>query len=120
MQKRVRAVLVLTALLLAAAVVTTWACPDPPWVWIVTPPTNDTVSGTTLIQVGINEEVDVTGVDLYLDDQLLTSLISAPYSYQWDTTKVAEGSHKLRAVAHPKKGKDGKSRRVYVTVKNRS
>jgi hypothetical protein len=110
----------MAALLLAVVVVAAWACGDPPWVWIVAPTNYATVSGVAPIQIEVKSGIQVTGIDVYLDDQLAITLASAPYKCQWPTTKSAEGWHQLRAVAHRQDGADGTSKRVYVVVENKT
>lgn len=116
MYKRTYPVVILVVALLSIIGAVVWAC-DPPIIIIHGPKTDATVSGTTPIQVDVKEGIEVTGIDIYLDGKLLAALTSAPYTYKWDTTKTADGPHKLRAVGHLKDGTDSKSKRVRVTVK---
>ncbi len=102
------------------AIALAWACYDPPWIWFIVPGDGDTVSGTTPIEVGVNSGIEVTGVDLYLDGECAITLDSAPYTCEWDTTEIPDGSHTLMAVAYSMDGAIGESKRVHVTVKNKN
>jgi hypothetical protein len=117
MGERARAALIVAVLLCAAAVVAAWAC-DPPIVIINSPGDGGTVSGTIEIQLSVTSETDVKGVDIYLDENLLDSLTTEPYTYKWDTTKAENGAHKIYVKARATDRKDGVSKTITVTVKN--
>lgn len=62
-----------------------------------------TPGGTTYTNSTVSIQLQVQGdtpeqVELVVDDQPLTTL-QAPYTFSWDTTSVAEGSHRLGARA---------------------
>jgi redox-regulated HSP33 family molecular chaperone len=67
-------------------------------VTITSPASGSTVSGTVSLtarttgKVNVAYTLDGSG---YLD----AVLVASPYSFSWDTTKVANGSHKLTAGA---------------------
>src|SRR5512146_3259072 len=104
------------------------AC-DPPSGGINTPPsggttttdsaaTTSTVSGTLALTFTVTSETEVTGVDLYIDDAVVTTLTTAPYAYDWDTTKYTNGDHVLYIKIHAKDREDGVSDKVTLTVSN--
>ena len=121
MHSKGKPLLLLGALLVAALGVCAWAC-DPPGGIINSPGGGATVSGATSVEVGITKsETPVVGVDIYVDDSLLASVAKGTdnvYSYDWDTTKVKNGPHKLYAKIRATGRKDGVTPTVSVTVKN--
>ncbi len=79
-----------------------------------------TVSGTTVeIIASATDDVAVAGVQFLLNGQNLGEEdTTAPYSYTWDSTTVANGSHKLGAIARDAAGNTSKALAGSVTVQN--
>lgn len=72
----------------------------------------------TLIANGaVSASTTLSKVELYVDDTLLTTGNSLPYSYDWDTTTVANGSHVLHARVYDAAGDSGQGD-LTVTVFN--
>jgi Bacterial Ig domain/Fibronectin type III domain len=91
----------------------------PPTVSLTAPANNATVSGATSISANASDNVGVTSVQFQLDGNALGSPDTvAPYTYSWDTTKVADGIHTLTAVASDAATNTTTSSSVTVTVKN--
>jgi chitodextrinase len=89
-----------------------------PTVNVTAPAAGATVSGTTVISANASDNVGVKNVQFKLDGTLLGSqLTTAPYGVSWDTTKVANGSHTLTAIAADAAGNTASSS-VTVTVNN--
>lgn len=75
--------------------------PDsPPTITITNPDDGQTVSGTVTIQIDASDDNGISKVEIYIDNVLTVTLTTAPYTYQWDTTTAANGSHTLRATAY--------------------
>jgi len=91
-----------------------------PTVNITAPTAGATVSGTaTTVSASASDNVGVKNVQFKLDGNLLGSqLTAAPYSVSWDTTKVANGSHTLTALASDAAGNTTTSSSVTVNVNN--
>jgi len=105
----------------SAQICGTPTAPDqtPPTVSITAPASVSTVSGTTTVSANASDNVGVTGVQFKLDGNLLGNrLTSAPYTYAWDTTKVANGNHTLVALASDAAGNTTTSTSVIVNVNN--
>ncbi|MFO7641695.1 MAG: S8 family serine peptidase, partial [Candidatus Competibacteraceae bacterium] len=85
---------------------------------ITSPTGGATVSGVTAVGVSATDNVGVTRVDLYANNKLVASDTTSPYDFTWDTSKVADGSTTLTAVAHDAAGNPGQSSQVTVTVSN--
>ncbi len=79
------------------ATATPVATPTPgPVVKLVAPQTASTVSGT--VQVVSQVSGSVSFINLYIDSNMLAQ--SAPLTYNWDTTKVVNGSHIVSVQAY--------------------
>lgn len=91
----------------------------PPVVAITGPANNATVSGTVQVTASATDNVGVARVQLQLDGQNAGAAVTAaPYVYSWDTTKVSNGSHTLRAIATDTSNNSATSAVVTVTVSN--
>jgi bacterial leucyl aminopeptidase len=90
----------------------------PPSVSITAPAGGATVSGTVTISANATDNVGVTQVDFLVDGVVKGSDTSAPYSFAWDTTTAANGSHTLTARAADGAGSSATSAAVSVTVSN--
>ncbi|HSX28342.1 MAG TPA: Ig-like domain-containing protein [Candidatus Saccharimonadales bacterium] len=93
--------------------------PTPPTVQLSAPANNATVSGTQAITAAASDAQGITSVQFKLDGvNLGSALTTAPYTYNWDTTKVTNGAHKLTAVATNQANLSTTSTEVAVTVNN--
>ncbi len=90
----------------------------PPQVDIAAPAPATVVNGTTEVSADASDSVGVDLVELYLDEQLVGSLTSAPYSWSWDTTQEPNGSHVIKARARDRAGNTADSAPVTVMVNN--
>lgn len=102
----------------AAAVAAPAADTQAPTVAISTPAGGATVSGTVAIDVAASDNVGVTRVDLKVNGTLLASDVGAPFQFSWDSTKVANGTASLVAVAYDAAGNSKSSTAVSVSVAN--
>ena len=84
----------------------------PPTVIITAPTNGATVSGTTTISVSVSDE-DTIVPDIYIDGAYVTTA----YTYSWDTTAYADGSHTVYAEATDTGGLTGDDTNT-VTVDN--
>lgn len=91
----------------------------PPTASITTPANGATVSGVVTVSADASDNVGVTSVQFQLDNTPLGNPITAaPYSFSWNTSTVANGTHSLVAVARDAAGNIGTSQPVTVTVGN--
>ena len=88
-----------------------------PTVSITSPSDGVTVSGTISAQVTANDNVGVASVSLKVDGVLLAGDNTAPYTFPWNTSAAANGSHTLTAIAVDGAGNSA-SATVSVTVNN--
>jgi subtilisin family serine protease len=85
---------------------------------ITSPTAGQIVNGNVVVQVNAQDNVGVTQVELYQDGQLIGTKTSAPYTFNWNTDAVSEGSHTLSSRALDAAGNTGNSAPVTVTVKH--
>ena len=90
----------------------------PPTTSITAPASGATVGGTTTVSASASDNVGVTRVEFYVDGALKATDTATPYTFAWDTTAYAAGSHDLASRAYDAAGNVGTSATVTVTVSN--
>lgn len=85
---------------------------------ITAPASGTTLSGAVQTNVSATDNLGVTKVELYVNDSLIASDTTAPYSFYWDTTDFADGNYTLYAIASDAAGNAGQSSQVHVTIRN--
>jgi hypothetical protein len=86
---------------------------------ITSPSAGATVSATTAIQASASDNDAIDYVEFYRGGStLLGSDSAAPYSFNWDTTSVTDGSYSLTVRAYDISGNVRTSAAVSVTVNN--
>lgn len=89
-----------------------------PTVGIASPAASSSVSGVATVDVTATDNVGVSRVELWVNGSLLATDTSAPYSFSWDTTRVANGTASLQARAFDAAGNAATSSSVAVNVAN--
>jgi len=85
----------------------------------VTSPLAGTVSGIVPVTATATDNVGVTSLQIQLDGvNLGLAGTSSPVTVSWNTTRSANGLHRLRAIARDLAGNIGTSADVVVTVNN--
>lgn len=78
-----------------------------------------TVNGKTVTySVNASDNVGVSKVEFYVDNKLIATDTTSPFSTSWDTTTYTNGSHTLVAKAYDAAGNVGTSQTVTVTINN--
>jgi len=90
----------------------------PPTVSIINPAPGSSVTGLVPVSAQAADDVGVRSVRFQLDGQPLEHDVTARYTTWWDTTKTANGSHSLTAVARDGAGNATASSAVVVRVNN--
>jgi hypothetical protein len=90
----------------------------PPTTSITAPANGATVSGTVSVTASASDNVGVTKVEFYLDGALQVTDTATPYTWSFNTTTVANGSHTLQTKAYDAAGNVGSSSTISVTVSN--
>jgi hypothetical protein len=91
----------------------------PPSVALTAPGAGASVSGTIAVAANASDAGGVAGVQFKLDGANLGAEdTTTPFSINWDTTSVGDGSHTLTAVARDAAGNSSTSSAVVVSVSN--
>ncbi len=92
-----------------------------PTVSMTAPVNGASVANAVVVSAAASDNIGVASVQFLLDGQNLGSpLTVAPYSITWDSRTVANGSHRLSALARDKAGNQATSAAVSVNVSNSS
>lgn len=90
----------------------------PPTVSITAPANGATVSGSVSVTANASDNVGVSKVEFYLDGTLQSTDTTSPYSWSWDSTTAANGTHSLTAKACDAANNSATSAAVSVMVSN--
>jgi subtilisin family serine protease len=91
----------------------------PPAVAITTPASGAKVGGTISVSANATDNVGISKVQFYRDSNvLLGTVLSPPFSINWNTTSVTAGAHTLYAVATDSSNLTATSATISVTVDN--
>ncbi len=89
-----------------------------PSVSLTTPVSGVSVSGTVTVGATASDIIGVERVEFYINNNLTNTDTAAPYSYDWNTSGVDNGTATLLAKAFNTAGVAGQSDTVSVTVAN--
>jgi peptidoglycan/xylan/chitin deacetylase (PgdA/CDA1 family) len=89
-----------------------------PTVSLTSPTSGAAVAGTTTLQASASDNVAVDHVDFLVDGTRVGTASSAPYTYSWDSTTVADGTHAVAARAVDGAGNTTTSSSASVSVRN--
>ena len=89
----------------------------PPTVAIASPSSGAVLTGTEQIDVDADDDSRIEKVDLWVDGQLRSIDLAAPYSFSLNTTTLANGTHTIEVRAHDIDGKRATATKT-VTVAN--
>lgn len=82
------------------------------------PVAESVVSGLVAVDVTASDDVGVTKVELRVNGAVVATDTGSPYAFSWDSTKAANGTATLQAVAYDAAGNAGSSKSTTVTVSN--
>lgn len=88
-----------------------------PTVSIASPASGAVLSGIETVDVDAEDDTRVEKVDLWIDGQLRSIDLTAPYSFSLDTTTLANGTHTVEARVYDVDGRRASASRS-VTVSN--
>jgi thermitase len=108
---------------IAAAMGTSSTSPPPadttaPTAAIAAPLAGSTVSGLVPVDVSASDNVGVSKVELRVNGAVVATDTGSPFAFSWDSTRVANGSANLQAVAYDAAGNAGASTTTTVSVSN--
>ena len=90
----------------------------PPTVTLTVPANGVTISNTVGLSATAVDNIGVAGVKFFVNGTQLVDVTSPPYSYNWDSSTVANGTYKLCAQARDAAGNVAWSGTNNVTVNN--
>ncbi len=77
----------------------------PPYLSIINVSDGSCVSGVFNIELYASDDGDeLSKVELYIDNSLVKTFTSSPFSYEWDASAAGEGNHSIKAVAYDETG----------------
>lgn len=88
----------------------------PAIVWVA-PANGDSLTGTEDLTVNATDDVGIDKIEFYVDEKLVGSIASG-MTCSWDSANVANGTHKLKAVAYDKAGNKAETEEISVTTQN--
>jgi chitodextrinase len=89
----------------------------PPAVTLTAPVEGASISGTVPLTASASDNVGVTKVEFYDNSSLVGTDTSSPYSVNWDSSKILNGSHLITARAYDAAGNVSSDSNT-VTTKN--
>lgn len=104
--------------LIAALSNTPPADEESPAVFITFPEDGSAAKGEVAVTVWATDNLEVTEVQLYINEELYTWASEAPYEFNWDTAQYVDGAHTLQAFAYDGSGNKGESSVTTVYVDN--
>jgi hypothetical protein len=89
---------------------------------ISSPTGGTTVSGNFTVTASASDNVGVSKVEFYLDSATTpaATITSSPYTFNWNTSSVANGTHTIKAKAYDAANNVGQFATVSITVNNTS
>jgi hypothetical protein len=88
-----------------------------PLMWIMSPYEDETVSGMVTIDVEAYDASGIAGVVFEMDGAVIGAEdVAAPWSYAWDTSASAPGSHLITVIVRDTAGNAARSDTVPVVV----
>lgn len=88
----------------------------PPLIQITSPPAGTPLGGTVTITHSVSDNIGVQSVELRIDG-ILKGVLSAPYTYTWDTVTAVGKNHVIQSTARDRAGNPGVAT-LNVTIKN--
>ncbi|MDB5163684.1 MAG: hypothetical protein JWS12_301 [Candidatus Saccharibacteria bacterium] len=89
----------------------------PPKVTLTSPANGATISGSVNVAATASDNVGVTKVNFEVDGTQVSSITASPFTYSWDTSKVTNAAHTVKATAYDAANNTNTST-VTVTVNN--
>ncbi len=98
----------------------TTGIPDttPPTTSITSPSNNATVSGTITVTASASDNVGVASVNLLVDNTVVATDTTSPYTFSLNTNSLSNGMHTLMTKAYDAAGNVGTSPTISITVSN--
>lgn len=75
-----------------------------PEVVFITPTQNEAVKGLYNIQLEATDNVGVSKIELFLNESLIKTLFTSPFSFEWDSEEIDDGVSTFKAVVYDNAG----------------
>ena len=85
---------------------------------LTSPASGALLSGLVTLEATASDDRGIAEVSFYVDNLIIGSDTTAPYSLSWDSTEVSNGSHKLKTIARDAGGNSKSSAEVAVQTSN--
>jgi leucyl aminopeptidase len=90
----------------------------PPTVALTAPTAGATLTGTATLSANASDASGISKVEFLVDGAVAGTATASPYSYAWNSSSTANGSHSIAAKAYDAFGNTTTSSAVTVTVSN--
>lgn len=90
----------------------------PPVTAVTSPLNNAVLSGTVAISSSASDNIAVSNVEFYINGVFVYASNVPPYSFNWDTKGVANGTYSITSKAYDSAGNSAQSAPVTVSVNN--
>ncbi|WP_304943083.1 Ig-like domain-containing protein [Vallitalea guaymasensis] len=85
---------------------------------ITSPSNGDTVNAMLAIEANAEDNVAVSKVEFYVDNNKIGEVTAAPYNFNWNTNTVNNGNYNLKVKAIDTSNNEATSSEITVTVNN--
>ncbi|MHB9037289.1 MAG: polysaccharide deacetylase family protein [Armatimonadota bacterium] len=99
--------------------VTGWSIKDPEKRKTGAPKKLPEISGTITLKADLSKAGNVRIVSFFVDGKLVGMTNNSPFSYPWDTTRVANGMHSIKIVGSDSYGMAVSEKTLQVIVRNK-
>ncbi len=91
----------------------------PPFAAIITPVSGQTVQDTVFVSGFATDNISVTEINFFINDQLVSTLNDTPFLYLWNTEILEDYSeHIIQMIASDEAGNSSYAQPVIITVNN--
>ena len=90
----------------------------PPTITIQNPLSGSTVSELVNVQINAQDNIGVSRVEILVDDQIIHTLNTTPYTYEFNTSSLTDGNHTLGARAYDTSQNQALAQPVLLIVDN--
>ena len=90
----------------------------PPLITIQSPLSGSTIGGIVNIEIIAQDNVGISKVEILVNNSIIETLNTTPYTYQYNTSQLSDGSHTLSAMAYDTSENATLAQPILVNVDN--
>ena len=90
----------------------------PPLITIQNPLSGSTIGGIVNIEIIAQDNVGISKVEILVNNSIIETLNTTPYTYQYNTSQLSDGSHTLSAMAYDTSENATLAQPILVNVDN--